>query len=112
MHLPSCNGAARADHPSFPAKGSRRWIRNSTAIFAQRVRRRSTKNVAVVGIVSCLAITGSAAVHGAGAASSIQSNIVSMAHTHKGDRLPLTPKNIGTVPFARRDNTLAAADRM
>ena len=80
-------------------KGGRRWIRNSTAIFAQRVRRRAAKNVAVVGVVSCLVVTGFAAVvHGAGVASSIQSDIVSMAHTHKGDRLPLAPKKIPTVP--------------
>ena len=44
---------------------------NSTAIFAQRARRRAARNVAVVGVVSCLAVTGfAAAVHGAGAASS------------------------------------------
>jgi hypothetical protein len=36
-------------------------------------------------------------VHGAGAASGIQSDIVSVAHTHKGDRLPLAPKHIPTV---------------
>ena len=55
---------------------------NSTAIFAQRVRRRAARNVAVVGVVSCLAVTGfAAAVHGAGAAS-----------THKGDRLPLAQR--------------------
>ena len=71
---------------------------NSTAIFAQRVRRRAARNVAVVGVVSCLAVTGFAvAVHGAGAASSIQSDMVSVDHTHKGDRLPLAPKNISTV---------------
>jgi len=72
---------------------------NSTAIFAQRVRRRAVRNVAVVGVVSCLAVTGfAAAVHGAGAASSIRSVIVSLAHIHKGDRLPLAPKNIPTAP--------------
>ena len=71
---------------------------NSTAIFAQRLRRRGGRNVALVGVVSCLAVTGfAAAVHGAGAASSIQSDIVSVDHTHKGDRLPLAPKNISTV---------------
>src|SRR5580704_5769702 len=71
---------------------------NSTAIFAQRVRLRAVRNVAVVGVVSCLAVTGfAAAVHGAGAASGIRSVIVSLAHTHKGDRLPLAPKNIPTV---------------
>ena len=72
---------------------------NSTAIFAQRVRRRAARNVAVVGVVSCLAVTGfAAAVHGAGAASSIQSDIVSVDHTHKRDRLPPAPKNMSTVP--------------
>jgi hypothetical protein len=71
---------------------------NSTAIFAQRVRRRAARNVGVVGVVSCLAVTGfAAAVHGAGAASSIQSDILSVDHTHKGDRLPLAPKDISTV---------------
>ena len=65
---------------------------NSTAIFAQRVRRRAVRNVAVVGVVSCLAVTGfAAAMHGAGAAN-IHSVIVSLAHTHKGDRLPLAPR--------------------
>ena len=72
---------------------------NSTAIFAQRVRRRAARNVAVVGVVSCLAVTGfAAAVHGAGVASSIQSDIVSVDHTHKRDRLPPAPKNMSTVP--------------
>jgi hypothetical protein len=62
------------------------------------VKRWAARNVAVVGVVSCLAVTGfAAAVHGAGAASSIQSDIVSLNHTHKGDRLPLAPKNISTV---------------
>ena len=71
---------------------------NSTAIFAPRVRRRAARNIAVVGVVSCLAVTGfAAAVHGAGSASTIQSDIVSVHHTHKGDRLPLDPKNISTV---------------
>jgi hypothetical protein len=71
---------------------------NGIAIFAQRVRGRAARNIAVVGVVSCLAITGfAAAVLGAGATSSIQSDIVSVDHTHKGDRLPLAPKNISTV---------------
>ena len=68
---------------------------SSTAIFAQRARHRSNRNVAVVGVVSCLAVTGfAAAVHGAGAASRIQSYIVSVDDTHKGDRLTVAPKNI------------------
>ena len=70
---------------------------NSTAIFAQRLRRRGGRNVALVGVVSCLAVTGfAAAVHGAGAASNIQSDIVSVADTHKGDRLPMTSKNVSS----------------
>jgi hypothetical protein len=66
--------------------------------FCARVRRRAARSIVLVGVVSCLAVTGfAAAVHGAGAASSIQSDIVSVDHTHKGDRLPLAPKNISTV---------------
>ena len=71
---------------------------SSAGIFAQHVRRRAARNVAVVGVVSGLAATGfAAAVHGAGAASRIQSDIVSVDHTHKSDRLPLAPKNTSTV---------------
>ena len=71
---------------------------SSAGIFAQRVRRRAFRNVAVVRVVSCLAVTGfAAAVHGAGAASRIQSDIVSVDDTHKGDRLTVAPKNISTV---------------
>ena len=52
-------------------------------VLTQRVKRRAARNVALVGVVSCLAVTGfAAAVHGAGAASSIQSDIVSVDHTH------------------------------
>ena len=35
---------------------------NRTAIFAQRVSRQAAKNIAVIGVVSCLAVTGFAAV--------------------------------------------------
>jgi hypothetical protein len=73
---------------------------NSTAIFVQRVTPRAGRNAVVVGVVSCLAVTGfAAAAHRAGAASSIQSDsdIVSVDHSHKGDRIPLAPKNISTV---------------
>ena len=64
-------------------------------VLTQRVKRRAARNVALVGVVSCLAVTGfAAAVHGAGAASRIQSDIVWVADTHKGDRLPLTSKNV------------------
>jgi hypothetical protein len=66
---------------------------NSTAFLARRVSRQATKNVAVIGVVSCLAVLGfAAAVTGAGPALSTQINIVSVDHTHKGDRLPLAPK--------------------
>ena len=72
---------------------------NSTAVFAQRVSRRAARNAAVIGVVSCLAIAGlAAAVHGAGAAIGTHSDIVSVDHTHKGDRLPLASKHTPTVP--------------
>jgi hypothetical protein len=63
---------------------------NSTAFFAQRVSRQATRNVAVIGVVSCLAAVAFA---GAGPALSTQINIVSVDRTHKGDRLPLVPKH-------------------
>ena len=67
---------------------------NSTAFFAQRVSGRATRKVAVIGVVSCLAVVGfAAAVTGAAPALSTQINIVSVDHTHKGDRLPLVPKH-------------------
>lgn len=67
---------------------------NSTAFLAQRVSPRVARNVAVIGVVSCLAIVGfAAAVTGAGPALSTQINIVSVDHTNKGDRLPLVPKH-------------------
>jgi hypothetical protein len=67
----------------------------STAFLAQRVGRRAVRNVAVIGVVSCLAIVGfAAAVTGAGPALSTQINIVSVDHTNKGDRLPLVPKHV------------------
>ena len=67
---------------------------NNTAFFAQRVSRRATGNAAAIGVVSCLAVVGfAAAVTGAGPALSTQINIVSVDHTHKGDRLPLVPKH-------------------
>ena len=62
---------------------------NSTAVIALRVSRRAAKNIAAIGVVGCLTVTGlAAAIHGAGAASGIQSEI-SVNHTNKGDRLPL-----------------------
>ena len=67
---------------------------NSTAVFAQRVSRRAARNVAIIGVVSCLAVLGFAvAVTGADPALSTQIDIVSVDHTHKGDRLPLVPKH-------------------
>ena len=65
----------------------------STAVFAQRVSRRAARNAAVIGVVSCLAVVGfAAAVTGAGAAFSTQIDVVSVDHTHKGDRLPVVAK--------------------
>ena len=66
---------------------------NSTAV-AQRVSRRAARNVVVIGVISCLTVVGfTAAVTGAGAALRTQVDIVSVDHTHKGDRLPLVPKH-------------------
>jgi hypothetical protein len=63
---------------------------NSTAVIALRVSRRAARNIAAIGVVGCLTVTGlAAAVHGAGAASGIQLEIVSVNRTNKGDRLPL-----------------------
>ena len=66
---------------------------NSIAVFALRVSRRGAKNVAVVGVVGCLAVTFAAAVSGAGVAFSTQADIVAVDRTHKGNRLPLAPKH-------------------
>ena len=66
---------------------------NSTAV-AQRVSRRAARNVVVIGVISCLTVVGfAAAVTGAGAALRTPVDIVSVDHTHKGDRLPLVPKH-------------------
>jgi uncharacterized membrane protein len=71
---------------------------NSTAVFALRLSRGAVRNIAVIGVVGCLAVAGlAAAVHGAGAAISTQSDIVSVDHTHKGDRLPLASKHTSPV---------------
>jgi hypothetical protein len=71
---------------------------NSTGAIALRVSRRAAKNIAAIGVVSCLAVTGlAAAIHGAGAAISTQSDVVSVDHTHKGDRLPLASKHTSPV---------------
>ena len=67
---------------------------NSTAVFAERVSCRAARNIAVIGVVSCVAVVVfAAAVTGAGPALSTQINIVSVDHTHKGDRLPLVSKH-------------------
>jgi hypothetical protein len=86
---------------------------NSTTISALRVSRRAAKTIALVSIVACLAVTGfAAAVTGAGAAlSTQQDDIVSVDRTHKGDRLPLAQTYLNCV-VARRDNTIAAANRV
>ena len=53
-----------------------------------------------------------AAVTGAGPALSTQIDIVSVDHTHKGDRLPLVPKTCFKSLVAGRDNVVATANRM
>jgi hypothetical protein len=61
---------------------------NSTAVMVLLASRRAVRAFAAIGVVGCLTVTGLvAAVHGA--ASSIQSEIVSVSRTNKGDRLPL-----------------------
>ena len=72
---------------------------NSTAVFALGLSRGAVRNIAIIGVVGCLAVTGlAAAVSGAGAALSTQAEIVSVDRTHKGNRLPLVPKQTSTVP--------------
>jgi hypothetical protein len=71
---------------------------NSTAVLALRLRRRAAKNIALIGVVGCLTVTGfAAAVAGAGAALNSQSDGVSVDRTHKGDRLPQALKHTSTV---------------
>jgi hypothetical protein len=73
---------------------------NITGDFALRrsLFTRTTKRTVVIGVVSCLAVTGFAvAVTGAGAALSVQPDTVSVDRTHKSDRLPLVPKHTPTV---------------
>jgi hypothetical protein len=73
----------------------------STAVIALPVSRRAAKNIAVIAVVSCLAVTGfAAAVNGAGAALSTQADIVSVNRIHKGERLALVPKRVSNVPPA------------
>ena len=72
--------------------------KNSTAVIALRLSRRTTKYFVVIGVASCLALTGlAAAVDGAGAAISAQPEVVLVDHTHKGDRLPLASKQTSPV---------------
>ena len=67
----------------------------STAVIAQRLSCGVVRNVAIIGVVSSLAVVAFATgVTGAGAARSTQSDIISVDHTHKGDRLPLVSKHI------------------
>jgi len=60
---------------------------NSTAAIALRVSRRAAKNIAVIGVVSCLAVTGFAAAVGGGTGA-----VVLVDRIHKGDRLLLVPE--------------------
>jgi hypothetical protein len=70
---------------------------NSTAVALQ-VRRRAAKNIALIGVVGCLAVTGFAAVvTGAGDALNSRSDGVSVDRTHKSDRLPLALKDTSIV---------------
>ena len=72
--------------------------KNSTAVIALRLSRRTTKYFVVIGVASCLALTGlAAAVDGAGAAISAQPEVVLVDHTHKGDWLPLASKETSPV---------------
>jgi hypothetical protein len=73
---------------------------NITGYFALRrsLFTRTAKRIVVVGVVSCLAVTGFAvAVTGAGPALSAQPDTVSVNRTHKSNRLPLVPKHASTV---------------
>jgi hypothetical protein len=60
---------------------------NSTAI-ALRVSRRAAKNITVIGVVSCLAVTGFAAAVGGGTTGAV----VLVDRIHKADRLLLVPE--------------------
>ena len=60
---------------------------NSTAAIALRVSRRAAKNIAVIGVVSCLAVTAFAAAVGGGTGA-----VVLVDRIHKGDRLLLVPE--------------------
>jgi len=67
---------------------------NSTAVIG----RRAAKNIAVIGVVGCLAVTSlAAAVSCAGAALSTKADILSVDRTNKGNRLPLAPNHTSTV---------------
>ena len=84
--------------PYSPTEGSWDMDTNSTAVLALRLSRRAAKNIALIGVVGCLTVTGfAAAVAGAGAALNSQSDGVSVDRTHKGDRLPQALKHTSTV---------------
>jgi hypothetical protein len=54
---------------------------------------RAGRSFAVIGVVGCLTVAALVApLMGAGAAFSAQADIISVDRTHKGDRLPLSPK--------------------
>lgn len=60
---------------------------------------RAAKSMVAIGVVGCLALGSfTAAVTGAGAALSAQpSEAISVNHTNKGDRLPLTIKHTPSI---------------
>ena len=75
-----------------PLRG--RWIRIALPFLRSGLAAGPLGTLLIIGVVSCLAVVGfAAAVTGAGPALSTQINIVSVDHTHKGDRLPLVPKH-------------------
>ena len=67
---------------------------NSTAVIVLWVSRWAARNIAAIAVAGGLTVTGlAAAVHGAGAASGTQLEIVSVNRTNKGDRLPLVSEH-------------------
>jgi hypothetical protein len=70
------------------------FLRLFNAVFALRVSRRFARTIALVGLVGCLAVTCfAAAIAGAGAALSTESDIVSVDRADKGDHLLLAPNH-------------------
>ena len=85
---------------------------NSTAVFAQRVSRRAARNVAIIGVVSCLAVVGfAAAVTGADPALSTQINIVSWITPTKRSPAAGAQARFKSL-VARRDDTVAPSNRV